>query len=113
MKTRCSQVLFVGNYDRSLMFADDAIANWFNEPIQLFQVTSYTAAIAAVQMPFDAVLVTLNFDGHSGLEFIQHARLLNVKMPLILVSQVYDDSLDYKARQIGATDLISQNALPA
>jgi DNA-binding response OmpR family regulator len=112
MITRCTKVLFVGNFDRSLMFADDAIAHWFKQPVQLFQVSTYHEAIEAVQQPFDAVLVTLNFDGHSGLEFIHHARLLNARMPLILVSQVYDASLDYKARQIGATDLISKNALP-
>ncbi len=99
------QVLLVGDFPMDAIFNQRAAPQPANKEIEFARVSTYPTAIQFVKYGhWDAVLVTHDFDAHSGLEFIHHARLLDSKAPIVLLCEAYDDDLDYKARKIGATD---------
>ncbi len=99
------QVLLVGDFLLDAFFDGEEARQPAGSEIEFARVSTYPTAIQFVQFgQWDAVLVAREFDGHTGLEFIQHARLLEAKEPLVLLCETYDDELDYKARKIGAAD---------
>jgi hypothetical protein len=105
-------VLLVGEILPDVFYSEPAATRPARNTIQFSRVSTYAEAIQLICCGrWDAILVRSDFDGHTGLEFIHHARLIGLGAPLVLLSDAYDASLDYKARKIGAADLVSVGML--
>ncbi len=105
-----NQVLLVGDVQLAAIFNHQAATQPIENRIEFSQVTTYQTAIQFIQYgQWDAVLVSQDFDAHPGLEFIQHARMIDGHTPIVLVTREWDDDLDFKARRIGATDAMRED----
>ena len=97
--------------------ADDSlIQRLLAEPsencFQFNRVSTYEEAIYLVRFKqWDAVLVNQDFGSHPGIELIHHIRLWSRQIPLILLSDAYDDQLEYKARKVGASDYYTKGSI--
>jgi len=110
MEANCYQVLLVGDSNPDSFLIQKPAPNLLE--IKYLRVFTYRSAVYSTQRGlWDAVFVTPLFDDHTGLEFIQHARLFGSQVPIILLCEKYDANLEYKARKIGATDCISVSYL--
>ena len=108
MEGKRYHLLFVGDIHGEALLAQNAHCQETAPLLQMSQTATYPSAIQAItQAGYDAVFVTEQFDSHSGLEFIHHARLCNPHLPVFLLCKEYDDSLDCKARKVGAADCLT------
>ena len=102
-----NQLLFVGPMIPTVWEIQPPISHSSDFPFQFLQINQYSTAIKAIQhKTWGALLVADHFDAHEGIEFIQHARLLGCKQPMVLVCDPYDPCLDYKSHKIGASDCV-------
>ncbi len=112
MGSNSKQVLLVGDVQLDYFLGYKAVTQPIQRRVEFTRVSSYQTAIQFVKYGhWDAVLVSQEFDSHLGLEFVNHARLLDSQTPIVLVVDAEDDDLDYKARKIGATDSIDSGQL--
>ena len=81
---------------------------------QFSRVSTYDDAIHQVRAEkWDAILVNQDCGRHPGLELIHHIRLWDSEVPLLLLGEMFDYQLDYKARKLGASDYFAKDSLTA
>lgn len=112
METRGYRILLVDDQEADYQLIHAMLLSSQAKDCELVWIRSYELAILSIQVDhWDAVLVNQRVREHSGLEFIHHALLWKDNLPMILLSDVDDPTLDYKARKIGAYDCVAKGML--
>lgn len=104
------QVLLVGDFQLDALLSPKAETQPTENGLRFSRVSTYQNAIQFIEYGhWDAVLVYQDFDSHTGLEFVHHARLIDADTPIVLITEAEDHNLDYKGRRLGANDAICAN----
>jgi DNA-binding response OmpR family regulator len=111
-ETRVYQILLVDNRHRD----DRLIQRLRSEPLEKqFQVCRVTTNEAAIQMVqdkhWDSVLIHQKIGNLQALELVHHIRLWNQHVLLLLVTDCYDNQMEYKVRKAGAADYFIDESL--
>lgn len=105
------KILVVDDDEDDVLIIQDALSDLPGRPIRMEWISSFDAAVAMIKARrHDAYLIDYRLGGKTGLDLITEARLLT-DSPVILLTGLWDRSLDVEAMKRGADDFLVKNEL--
>ena len=113
-KTTELRVLLVGRGESDAALAKNALAAGDFGALLLDPVVGYGAGIEAYQRRrHDVCLVDEKLGDESGLGFVREAKAINLRTPIILLTQATNPGLEAAARRAGVADCLARDSIDA
>jgi signal transduction histidine kinase len=111
MIAKTTKILVVDDDEDDVLIIQDALSDLPGRPIRMEWISSFDAAIPVIKARrHDAYLIDYRLGGKTGLDLISEVRIFT-DSPVILLTGLWDRSLDVEAMQRGADDFLVKSEL--
>jgi signal transduction histidine kinase len=111
MITKAIKILVVDDDEDDVLIIQDALSDLPGRPIRMEWISSFDAAISMIKARrHDAYLVDYRLGRKTGLDLISEVRIFT-DSPVILLTGLWDHSLDVEAMKRGADDFLVKSEL--
>jgi DNA-binding response OmpR family regulator len=111
MITKAIKILVVDDDEDDVLIIQDALSDLPGRPIRMEWISSFEAAISMIKARrHDAYLVDYRLGRKTGLDLISEVRIFT-DSPVILLTGLWDRSLDVEAMKRGADDFLVKSEL--